>query len=185
MQTWGPSQFLLFRNLDPAVSEDLLAEGAAKLVRADDATVYTPSKVASTATVEHAGAQPGSLLRVLLIRDKRSRKSWQFGFAEFTTVQVRGWHWRAFNPCLLTYYQDAQAAFANFSGLDKFTIASKSVTVNFIHSGVFKPHQGNPEFTFAAMTAPLLRLAYWDEDAYASELAISATSTVHRAEVRG
>lgn len=83
---------------------------------------------------------------------------------------------------LLITFQEAQAAFAKYKGLDKFTISSKPVELDNIHSGVFKPsldgvHQANQAHTFAASTNPSLRLAYWDEEGYASELQILDPST--------
>ena len=91
-----PSQYLLFRSLEPSVSEELLAKGAAKLLKADEASASVGSfaskesttKIASTSTVAHAGAQQGSIRRVLLVRDRRSDESWRYGFVEFATVEV-------------------------------------------------------------------------------------------------
>lgn len=93
-----PSHFLIFKNLDPNVTEDKLAKGGMKLFKADDVLNNTIGKVASTAATVHAGAQPGSLRRVFLIRDKQTKGSWCFGFAEFINVQVcqRGLNRRLF-----------------------------------------------------------------------------------------
>lgn len=62
--------------------------------------------------------------------------------------------------------------------MEKFTIASKPVEVSFIHSGVFVPVY-NPtgrtrnleKYTFLGSTG--IRLAYWDEEGYVSELVVS------------
>jgi RNA-binding protein 5/10 len=71
--------------------------------------------------------------------------------------------------------KDAQAALAKFDALDRFTIASKPVLVSFIHAGVFIPRGSNdedPRYSFAATINTSVRLAYWDLNAYASELMV-------------
>lgn len=95
-----PSQFLLFRGLEPSVTEELLSKGALKLLRADDAasaasvlnTRSATVKVASTSSVASAGARQGSIRRVLLVKDKRTTDSWRYGFVEFAAVKVRDLH---------------------------------------------------------------------------------------------
>ena len=57
-----PSQFLLVRNLDPMVQEDVLAKGMARL-----------------------DSEPK---RVLLIRDRKTKISWGFAFIEYQDVSV-------------------------------------------------------------------------------------------------
>lgn len=71
--------------------------------------------------------------------------------------------------------QDAQAAVAKYNAIDKFTISSKPVMVDYIHAGVFVPligpRDGHTErFSFSASSNPSLRLKYWDDGAYVSEL---------------
>ena len=71
--------------------------------------------------------------------------------------------------------QDAQAAIAKYNAIDKFTISSKPVMVDYIHAGVFVPligpRDGHTErFSFSASSNPSLRLKYWDDGAYVSEL---------------
>ena len=91
-----PSQFLLIRNLEPTVTEDLLAKGVAKLYKpgrrssppAASASKKSTSKVASTTGDANLGAKEGSLRRVLLVRDRRNNESWRYGFAEFATIEV-------------------------------------------------------------------------------------------------
>ena len=91
-----PSQFLLIRNLEPTVTEDLLAKGVAKLYKpgrrssppAASASKKNTSKVASTTGDANLGAKEGSLRRVLLVRDRRNNESWRYGFAEFATIEV-------------------------------------------------------------------------------------------------
>jgi len=64
---------------------------------------------------------------------------------------------------------------ARFNSLDKYTIASKPVMVSYIHAGVFVPvmtaQQEN--HTFASINNPAVQLAYWDKDAYVSELVVT------------
>lgn len=74
------------------------------------------------------------------------------------------------------YLQDSKAAYEKYQSLSKFTIASKPVSVSFIHSGVFVPiyNTNAPDvdkYTFLADNG--LRLAYWDEEGYVSEMVIS------------
>ena len=91
-----PSQFLLLRGLEPTVTEDLLAKGAAKLYkpgeRESTSTVTTSkkgnAKVASTTGDANLGAKEGSIRRVLLVRDRKTNESWRYGFAEFASVDV-------------------------------------------------------------------------------------------------
>ena len=61
--------------------------------------------------------------------------------------------------------------------MDRFTIASKPVLVSFIHSGVFVPVYNPPpnaknlgKYTFMGSNG--LRLAYWDEEGYISEVVV-------------
>ena len=90
-----PSQFLLFRGLEPSVTEELLAKGVAKLYKPLGANAQGANankkgaKVSSTTGDANLGAREGSIRRVLLVRDRRSNESWRFGFAEFATVDVR------------------------------------------------------------------------------------------------
>ena len=73
--------------------------------------------------------------------------------------------------------QDAQAALTRYNSFDKFTIASKPVLADYIHAGVFVPvlnaDQQNPQFSFSPLGNTATKLAYWDQDAYASELVVA------------
>ena len=92
----APSQFLLFRGLEPSVSEDLFAKGAAKLYKSSGGIASSSAnpakkgnaKVASTTGDANLGAKEGSLRRVLLVRDRKTNESWRYGFAEFAAVDV-------------------------------------------------------------------------------------------------
>lgn len=90
-----PSQFLIFRGLEPSVTEELLAKGVAKLYKPASGAAEGSSKnekkgakVASTTGDSNLGAREGSIRRIFLVRDRRSNESWRYGFAEFATVQV-------------------------------------------------------------------------------------------------
>ncbi|CZS91832.1 related to RNA binding motif protein [Rhynchosporium agropyri] len=158
-----PSQFLLLRGLEPGVNEELLAKGVAKLHKVKASTPpsngqgFKKRQISSTTNDASLGAKEGSLQRVLLVRDRKSGDSWRYGFAEFSTVD------------------DAQAAMVKYNSSEKFTISSKSVTISYIHAGVFVPilHQVGDEyakFTFSPLSNAAVKLMYWDEAAYASEL---------------
>ncbi|MCJ1473492.1 hypothetical protein MMC13_002143 [Lambiella insularis] len=174
-----PSQFLLLRGLEPTVTEDLLAKGVSKLYKPSGGTIPSGvlskkgnAKIASTTGDANLGAKEGSIRRVLLVRDRRSNESWRYGFAEFASVD------------------DAQAALTRFSSFEKFTISSRPVTVCYIHAGVFVPVlklQENKRFVFHPLGNTATRLAYWDNDAYASELVVTEApdeTTLRSAEAR-
>lgn len=157
------SQFLLFRGLEPGVNEELLAKGATKLYKVpggsaqDEVSATKKPKISSTSSDTTLGAREGSLRRVLLVRDRKSDESWRYGFAEFNSVD------------------DAQAAMAKYSVSERFTISSKPVLISYIHAGVFVPvlQAPSPEierFTFSPLSNPSVKLMYWDEAGYVSEL---------------
>lgn len=160
-----PSQFLLLRGLEPGVSEELLAKGVMKLYKPKedvpvDVQAAKKAKIASTSNDAALGARDGSLQRVLLVRDRSSNDSWRYGFAEFGTVE------------------DAQAAMTKYKASEKFTISSKPVMVSYIHAGVFVPMLYGPardtsKFTFSPLSNASVKLMYWDEAAYVSELVIA------------
>ncbi|KAA8645843.1 putative G-patch domain protein [Aspergillus tanneri] len=138
-----PSQFLLFRGLEPTVTEELLAKGVAKLYRPSTSSENSSGsqkkgKVASTTGDSNLGARDGSIRRVLL---------------------------------------DAQAATARLNSFEKFTISSKQVLVSYIHAGVFvpviNPTASTERFTFSPLNNPSLKLMYWDEEAYVTELTVT------------
>ncbi|KAK3939464.1 hypothetical protein QBC46DRAFT_387999 [Diplogelasinospora grovesii] len=160
-----PSHYLVIRNLGGSTTEEVLAKGVGKLLdnsEAAEEAANPTAKLKSTAPANNkqmAGARPGTLRRVFLMRDRRTNQSWRYGFAEFATVE------------------DAVAAIAKFHGSAKFTIASKPVSVAFVHTGVFVPSLDNSsdseQFLFAPIYNPALRLKYWDDRAYPSVLVVS------------
>ncbi len=162
-----PSQYLVIRDLEGSVTEEVLAKGISKLfletTQPKEPTNSTPNKLKSTAPTTSTvglGARPGSLRRVFLMRDKKTKETWRYGFAEFATIE------------------DAKAAAAKFRALPKFTIASKPVAVGFIHTGVFvpcfeAPEGDNPNYSFAPIYNANVRLQYWDFRAYPSPLIVS------------
>ncbi|KAG4221208.1 hypothetical protein PC116_g30315, partial [Phytophthora cactorum] len=161
-----PSQFIVIRELASSVVETTLANDIKKLYVTKEEesrqSSSAPNKLKSTAPIGNTsglGAKPGSLVRVFMIRDKYSDISCNYGFAEFATLD------------------DARAAMAKYNASPQFTIASKPVSIAFIHSGVFipvlHPIQGEDRrFTFAATHNQSLRLVYWNPSVYANELAI-------------
>lgn len=159
-----PSQFLLFRGLETTVSEELFAKGVAKLNKPSGSSQSTQqsskkAKVASTTGDTNLGAKEKTLRRVLLVRDRKTNESWRYGFAEYATIE------------------DAQAALIRYNSFDRFTIASKQVLVSYIHAGVFvpslNPTAANERFAFSPMGNPSLKLQYWDEEAYVTELIVT------------
>jgi RNA-binding protein 5/10 len=143
------------------VTEDILAKGIMKLFvdgpsQNRDNNSAAP-KLKSTAPIGNTtglGAQPGSLRRVFLMRDRYSNDSWRYGFAEFTTLD------------------DSQAAMTKFRASSKFTIASKNVNVGFVHTGVFIPSPeakgSSTRFSFSPVYNRDILLKYWDDRVYPS-----------------
>jgi len=163
-----PSQFLLLRGLEATVAEELFAKGVAKLNKPTGPAVQSmqqlqkKSKVASTTGDSNLGAKEGTLRRVLLIRDRKTNESWRYGFAEYATIE------------------EAQAALTRYNSFERFTIASKQVLVSYIHAGVFvpvhNPSAATERFTFSPLSNPSIKLQYWDEEAYVTELVVNAPS---------
>jgi len=160
-----PSQYLVVRDLEKSVTEEVLAKGVMKLFRDNipepakgpSNTTFKLKSTAPTNSTAGLGAKPGSLRRVFLMRDRKRNESWRYGFAEFATVE------------------DAMAAVAKFRALPNFTIASKPVAVAFIHTGVFVPAgpSDEPDFAFTPIYHPSIRLRYWDDRAYPSVLVVT------------
>ncbi|KAK0737561.1 hypothetical protein B0T21DRAFT_383507 [Apiosordaria backusii] len=156
-----PSQYVVIRNLDRSVTEEVLAKGVMKLFVENPEPpkeAPTTNKLKSTAPTKSTvgmGAKPGSLRRVFLMRDRRTNETWRYGFAEFATVE------------------DAFAAVQKFQASTKFTIASKPVVVAFIHTGVFVPSfdpvtPENQDLSFSPIYNPAVRIKYWDDRTYPS-----------------
>ncbi|KAI2470149.1 hypothetical protein F4781DRAFT_391920 [Annulohypoxylon bovei var. microspora] len=161
-----PSQFVVIRDLASSVTETMLAGDIKKLYvsKGDEPkqSSTAPNKLKSTAPIGNTsglGAKPGSLVRVFMIRDKYSDISCNYGFAEFSTLD------------------DARAAMAKYAASPQFTIASRPITIAFIHSGVFIPflrpvQDEERRFTFSATHNQSLRLVYWNPSVYASEFTV-------------
>lgn len=63
-----------------------------------------------------------------------------------------------------------------YNSFEKFTISSKPVTVDYVHAGIFVPvsDTGDSErFTFSPLANAATKLAYWDDEAFVSELTVS------------
>ena len=83
----------MIRGLEPAVTEDLLYKGVAKLFKpgAGSGSAHTQGKkgkISSTTGDANLGAREGSLRRILLVRDRSSNESWRYGFAEYASIDV-------------------------------------------------------------------------------------------------
>ncbi|WDK18121.1 G-patch domain-containing protein [Colletotrichum graminicola] len=162
-----PSQILVFFPLAPSVNEDVFSAGAAKLQLVQRPAASKGSgdqpKLKSTAPTGDAsgyGARPGSLHRTFLMRDQDTNESFNFGFAEFWTVE------------------DALAAMKKFNMMREFTIASEPVTVSTIHLGVFVPElrevtRAIERVSFNPLFNPTLRVKYWEPHVYPSERVIT------------
>lgn len=62
---------------------------------------------------------------------------------------------------------------------EKFTISSRPVMVSYIHAGVFvpvvNPRPETARFTFSPLNNASVKLMYWDDEAYVTELAVSTS----------
>ncbi|KPI44528.1 putative RNA-binding protein [Cyphellophora attinorum] len=89
-----------------------------------------------------------------------AREELEICFAEYATIE------------------DAQAALVRYNSFDRFTIASKHVMISYIHAGVFVPKLNSTtseeRFLISPINNPSLKLAYWDEEAYVTELIVNA-----------
>ena len=88
----------MFRGLEPSVTEELLSKGVAKLYKTNERSQVGSgpankggAKVQSTTSSSNVGAQEGTVVRVFVVRDRKSGESWRFGFAEFKTAEVCNW----------------------------------------------------------------------------------------------
>ncbi|TQN73314.1 putative RNA-binding protein [Colletotrichum shisoi] len=162
-----PSQILVFFPLATSVNEDVFSAGASKLQLVQKPAASRGSgdqpKLKSTAPTGDAsgyGARPGSLHRTFLMRDQDTNESFNFGFAEFWTVE------------------DALAAMQKFKMMREFTIASQPVTVATIHLGVFIPEprevtRAIERISFNPLFNPSIRVKYWEPHVYPSQRVIT------------
>ena len=71
-----------------------------------------------------------------------------------------------------------------FNSFEKFTISSKPVIADYVHAGVFVPvfntEDGSEQFTFSPLSNTATKLAYWDEEAWASELVVSSVTSAKK-----
>ncbi|KAJ2902220.1 hypothetical protein MKZ38_000822 [Zalerion maritima] len=161
-----PYPIVVITGLESSTSEEVFAKGVMKLYlnETEDTSQHAtgPSGLKTTAPVGNTkglGARPGSLRRVFLIRDRKTRASWKYGFAEFATTD------------------DAVKAVSKFHASPRFTIASKPVTVAYIHTGVFvpvlPPEPQIAPYVFAVLHNPDVKLRYWEYRAYANAHVVS------------
>lgn len=64
------------------------------------------------------------------------------------------------------------------NSFEKFTISSRPVMVSYIHAGVFVPvmnlSASTDRFTFSPLNNPSVKLMYWDDEGYVTELMLSS-----------
>ncbi|KAM0521704.1 hypothetical protein ACHAPE_002263 [Trichoderma viride] len=166
----APTQILVVYPLPAFVNEDMFAADMKRLeLEKPDAAsqkLASGSKLQSTAPADRAartGARPGSLHRVLLMRDPTTEESAKYGFAEFWTLQ------------------DAVDAMAKIKLLPSFTVSACAVTVAHIHMGVFVPEErqimpDTERLSFNPLFNPTLRVRYRDLRAYPSQKIVAAES---------
>lgn len=143
MATAPPSQFLLFRNLEMPVNEELLAKGVLKLT-----TPQCPE-----------GAAESSVRRVLLVRDRKTNESWRYGFAEFASSEEA-------QKALLAYQK--MEKFTISSKPVTVSYIHPGVFVPVYNA----PKEAEP-FTFLGGVNGNVSLAYWDEEGYVSEYVLA------------
>jgi hypothetical protein len=95
-----PTPFVLVRSLQPRVTEQLLANGIAKLYRSAEKQAPQPASksesalqvTATTTSTGNVGATEGSIKRAFIVRDRRNNRSQGFGLVEFHSVEVSQIH---------------------------------------------------------------------------------------------
>ncbi|KAK7537305.1 uncharacterized protein J3D65DRAFT_667973 [Phyllosticta citribraziliensis] len=158
------TQFLLIKKLGEQVDEEGFLQLVSKLFKREDSQeVKDPQPVTglrstglkSTSIPRNAGAKPGSLKRIFLVRDKMTGFSCGFGFAEYHSKE------------------DATGAFEKFT--HESGIFPEDVEVTFAHLGIFMPAVPNmrENFTHAKSGGEDMRLQYRLPHLYASELVVS------------
>ncbi|KAK4555195.1 hypothetical protein LTR86_007491 [Recurvomyces mirabilis] len=152
-----PVRMLLVRNLKESITESLFAKGLDKL-SVDAATTKNKDD-------PPVGASAGSLRRVLIVRDRQSEKSMQYGFAEYH------------------HASDATAALAKAEELgEKCTIGSKVIEVCFPHLAIFPQAdsylEGRDESDLYTIELPNTgtRHKYYVERYYVTELMVNAVA---------
>ncbi|KAK8234233.1 hypothetical protein HDK77DRAFT_493753 [Phyllosticta capitalensis] len=156
------TQFLLIKKLGENVGEEDLLKLVSKLFKKDDAkdpqagaAGLRSTGLKSTSVPRNAGAKPGSLKRIFLVRDKMTGYSCGFGFAEYHSKE------------------DAVGAFEKFT--HESGIFPEDVEVTFAHLGIFMPAVPNmrESFTHAKSGEGDMRLQYRLPHLYASELMVA------------
>ena len=139
-----PLTLVLVRHLSESATEELFAKGLEKLYH-------------GYGQMPESGAKPGSLKRIMIIRDRVTDNHMAFGYAEYHTIR------------------DAQRAVEKAETLSKHglcTIASKKIDVCFPNMGVFMPaylgrRETHPWFTIELFSTQL-KFKYKDERYYPS-----------------
>ncbi|KAG0327878.1 hypothetical protein BGZ99_006683 [Dissophora globulifera] len=102
----------------------------------------------------------GPLVQIMLAKDRQSRISWGFCFAEFTDVK-------------------SAAMALDKANEDGFTIQDKPVEVHYAHHGSFIPAYAPKQWTVSLGAEDTLAI-YWDEQAFLSVYADPSTAAIAR-----
>ncbi|KAF9995296.1 hypothetical protein BGZ79_011010 [Entomortierella chlamydospora] len=100
----------------------------------------------------------GPLVRIMLAKDRLSRISWGYCFAEYTDVK-------------------SAAMALDKAQSSEFTIQNKSVEVNYAHHGSFIPAYAPTQWTINLGNEGKLAI-YWDEQAFLSVYADPSTAAI-------
>ncbi|KAI8452906.1 hypothetical protein BY996DRAFT_4583894, partial [Phakopsora pachyrhizi] len=129
-----PTSILLLRGLDPNSTEQEIAQHLQH--------IPDPSQT----------VLPGSIRRVMLIKDRASRSSWGYAFVQLADLQVA---------------VKALSLLLNTSLFPRgFQIRSRTITVTFAHEHSFHPVYTPSDWSFRGAGGQ--ELAYWDDKAYAA-----------------
>ncbi|KAG0302064.1 hypothetical protein BGZ98_007814 [Dissophora globulifera] len=102
----------------------------------------------------------GPLVQIMIAKDRQSRISWGFCFAEFTDVK-------------------SAAMALDKANEDGFTIQEKPVEVHYAHHGSFIPAYAPTQWTVSLGAEDTLAI-YWDEQAFLSVYADPSTAAIAR-----
>ncbi|BGP25076.1 hypothetical protein JCM10295v2_003996 [Rhodotorula toruloides] len=128
-----PSNVILLRGLDPLTNEEEIS--------------YALSRVSGRASQEIA---KGGLKRIMIVKDRASRSSWGFAFAQFADVRLA---------------KDVLAAAFNAQFHPTgFRIRNNIVAASFSHENSFVPIYSNSAWSFRGEGGA--QLAYWDDKGF-------------------
>ncbi|KAL7339517.1 RNA-directed RNA polymerase 2 [Rhodotorula toruloides] len=128
-----PSNVILLRGLDPLTNEEEIS--------------YTLSRVGGRASQEIA---KGGIKRIMIVKDRASRSSWGFAFAQFADVRLA---------------KDVLAAAFNAQFHPTgFRIRNNVVAASFSHENSFVPIYSTSAWSFRGEGGA--QLAYWDDKGF-------------------